>query len=157
MLFLFGGCGSKDINQEGLSIYLTRDNISPDKIESLSQVALADKPLFSGKDILSYTWDAQAIELTKESYMVVAGLQVPTWGKSFVVCVDKTPVYWGAFWAGYSSQSFNGITIIMDSFVAGENTITITQGYPSAGFFYGEDPRFSLMIKESLEKAGKLK
>ncbi|MFC1909389.1 hypothetical protein ACFLXD_06040, partial [Chloroflexota bacterium] len=32
-------------------------------------------------------------------------------GKSFLVCVDKAPIYWGAFWTPISSMSFDGVTI----------------------------------------------
>jgi hypothetical protein len=84
-------------------------------------------------------------------------LEVPTSGKSFVVCVDKGAIYWGAFWTPISSQSFNGVTIWVPLFSQQENTIKIELGYPSESYYQGEDPRSNPIIMESLEKAGKLK
>ena len=124
---------------------------------ALSHVDIAATPVFSLKDIVAYHWDSQSIELTADAYERVMRLEVPTSGRSFVVCVDKTPVYWGAFWTPISSQSFDGITIWVNLSADKSNTIQLAPGYPSGSFFKGEDPRSNPVIKASLEKAGKLK
>jgi hypothetical protein len=152
--FLFGGCGSTD---SGFAIYLTRDNIPAAQMETLSHVEIAAAPIISNDDIIAYAWDTHEIQVTAAAYKRLDGMQIPTSGVSFLVCVDKAPVYWGAFWAGYSSQSFDGITIMLKPSLAGENRIQITQGYPSGDFYKGDDPRSNSTIKDALEKAGKIK
>jgi hypothetical protein len=154
-----GGCSSpeKTPGREGFAIYLTRDDVPVSEMEKFSHVEIADEPIISIQDIIAYHQETHEIELTAAAYERVMGLQVPTSGKSFVVCVDKAPIYWGAFWAPYSSQSFFGVTILVPTFSERENTIKLEAGYPSAGFYRGEDPRSNAAIMESLEKAGKLK
>jgi hypothetical protein len=154
--FLFGGCGSK-LGGEGFAIYLTRDNIPPDKIAMQSHVEIADKPLISINDIKSYTWDTHKIELVPEAFQKLKALKVPTTGISFAACVNKSPVYCGAFWTPVSSQSFDGVTIMMPSNYLEDNVISLQPGYPGLAFFSGKDPRSNPLIKEALEKAGKLK
>jgi hypothetical protein len=154
--FLFGGC-AKNTGGEGFAIYLTKDGIPVSQMEVLSHVEIDDAPLISGEDIVSYDWETHDILLTPEAFQRLDSMQIPTNGVSFLVCVDGSPLYWGAFWALYSSQSFGGITIMLKPSLAGENTIRISRGYPSESFYQGEDSRSNPLIKEALEKAGKLK
>ena len=142
---------------EGFAIYLTRDDIPVSKMPILSHVDLSDEPVITTRDIISYTKDIHEIELTPDAYQRVMELKVPTSGKAFMVCVDKAPIYWGAFWTPVSSQSFDGVTIWVPSFSQQKNTIKLELGYPSEGFYQGEDPRSNPVIMQSLEKAGKLK
>jgi hypothetical protein len=153
----FSACGSDNNIKEGFAIYLTQDDVSPAQMEILSHVDMAKIPVVASRDIVSYTWDTHEIELTSEAFKKLDTMQVPTSGISFIICVDEVPLYWGAFWAGYSSQSFDGVTIWTKPTLAGENRIQITMGYPSLDFYKGDDPRSNLIIRESLEKAGKLK
>jgi hypothetical protein len=148
----FNSCNA----QEGFAIYLTRDDVPVSQMEALSHVEIADEPVISTDDIISYDKETHEIELATDAYERVQALKVPTSGKSFLVCVDRTPIYWGAFWAPYSSQSFNGVTIWVPAFSQQENTIKIELGYPSASFYQGQDPRSDPVILASLEKAGKL-
>lgn len=156
---VFNACSSPETAQppEGFAIYLTRNDIPVSQMEALSHVDLADEPLISISDIISYNIETHEIELTPEAYERVMGLQVPTSGKSFMVCVDKQPIYWGAFWTPVSSQYFTGVTIWIPLFSQQENTIKLELGYPSASFFQGDDPRSNCDIMKSLEQAGKLK
>ncbi|OGO00705.1 MAG: hypothetical protein A2Y90_03075 [Chloroflexi bacterium RBG_13_52_12] len=142
---------------EGFAIYLTKDDIPVQQMPALSHLELADEPSISRDDIIWYFQDTHEIELTPEAYERLEALEIRTFGKSFVVCVDKQPVYWGAFWVSYSSQSFDGITIQMKPTFVEENRIKISRGFPSDAFASGEDPRSNPEIKASLEKAGKLK
>ncbi len=142
---------------EGFAIYLTAQNVPASQMPALSHVDLADKPVLSISDIVSYEWNTHEIKMTKEAFERLQTLQVPTSGTSFLVCVDRQEVYWGAFWAAYSSQSFDGITIMLKPPMSTqENTIRIGQGYPSSSFYKGEDPRNDPRIMESLKRAGKL-
>ena len=141
---------------EGFAIYLTAGDIPVSQMEALSHVEVADTPVISETDIVSYHWDTHEIELTAEAVKRLENLQVPTSGKTFVVCVDRQPVYWGAFWASYSSQSFDGITIMVSPLLPGPRTIRIGQGYPGNSFFKGEDPRNNPLIEEVLARDHKL-
>jgi hypothetical protein len=156
---LFLGCSST-AGGEGFAIYLTRDNIPPSQMEALSHVDLADQPVISINDIVEYNWATHEIELTPDAYQRLDAMHFPTNGTSFLVCVDHYPVYWGAFWSSYSSQSFNGVTIITSPFFheseGAPNTIQISLGYPSPSFHQGVDPRSNQQIMDSLVKTGKL-
>jgi hypothetical protein len=148
-----GGCTS----QKGFAIYLTKHDTPVSELPALSQVELADKPIISTDDIISYTKETHEIELTTDAYERVTKLEVPTSGRVFVVCVDSKPIYWGAFWVMWSSQSFDGVTIILPPFPPEGHLIQLELGYPSPGFYGGEDPRSNPEIFQSLEQAGKLK
>jgi hypothetical protein len=155
---LVGGCSAQS-SQQGFAIYLTRDNIPPSQMLALSHVDLADTPLISIDDIVWYFPGSHEIELMPEAYQRINALQIPTTGISFVVCVDKQPVYWGALWTPVSSQSFDGIVITIPPFNVSEhpeNLIKISLGYPASSFFQGVDPRSNPVIVNSLEQAGKM-
>jgi len=145
---------------EGFAIYLTLYEIPAASMHLVKHYYLAVNPFISLNDILSYKIITNEIELTTDAYERLIQLQVPTSGRSFVVCVDKQPIYWGAFWTPISSQSFNGVVIMIPPFPSGElpaNTIRIDCGYPSPNFCQGEDPRSNTEIMKSLKAAGKLK
>jgi hypothetical protein len=152
------GCSS-ELNSEGFAIYLTARDIPPSQMEPLSRVAIADSPIISSDDIIWYYQNTHEIELTAAAYRRINELQVPTSGKTFVVCVDKEPIYWGAFWTPASSLSFSGIIINVIPFSTIEhpgNVIKLDLGYPTPSFYQGEDPRDNPVILQALEKAGKL-
>lgn len=157
--FLFGGCGSEeDIpTGEGFAIYLTRDNLPVDRMEAQSHIAIAETPVIVSDDIIYYDWEKHEMNLTTEAWGRLNAVKVPMNGTPFLVCVDKNPVYWGAFWTPVSSQSFEGVTIRVPSISLKNNIVKIELGYPSPSFFRGEDPRANALIKEALQKAGRLK
>jgi len=149
------GCSAPDA-PEGFAIYLTRDNVPPSQMEMLSHVERAQEPVISTDDIVSYDASTHEMTLTQEAFVRIAELEVPTSGKSFLVCVDGSPVYWGAFWVLYSSQSFDGVTIWKPLGVQDSTIVAIELGYPSFSFYQGEDPRNNPLLLASLEQAGKL-
>jgi hypothetical protein len=151
---LSGGCASS--NGEGFAIYLTRDDILPAKMEALSHVDLADACLVGMDDIVSYNQQTHVLKLTQEAYERLSKMDVRTSGKSFMVCVDKSPVYWGAFWTQFSSQSFDGVTIWQPLNNSETRMVTIRLGYPSSSFYNGEDPRSKPEIIQAFQQAGKL-
>ena len=151
---LSGGCAASD--GEGFAIYLTRDDIPPAQMEALSHVDLADSSFIGMDDIVWYNQQTQVLKLTPDAYERLAKLEVRTSGKSFLVCVDKSPVYWGAFWALFSSQSFAGVTIWQPLNPSATPIVTIRLGYPASSFSDGEDPRNKPEIIQSFQKAGKL-
>jgi hypothetical protein len=140
---------------EGFAIYLTKDNIPTEKMEMLSHVAIADEPIISIDDTISYDAVTHSITISHEAVERIRNLEIPVDGKSFLVCVDKNPVYWGAFWTPISSISFSGVNI-WKLYGTEHNIIKLELEYPGTGFFQGEDPRNNPEIMESLKKAGKL-
>jgi hypothetical protein len=141
---------------EGFAIYLTREDIPPAKMEMLSHVDIADQPIISIQDIITYNAQTHEIKLTDEAFERIADLEVPVSGKSFLVCVDRAPVYWGAFWTPFSSLSFDGVTIWKPLGSQETKVISLELGYPAASFYEGEDPRSNPVVLDSLEKSGKL-
>jgi hypothetical protein len=153
-VFIWGGCTS--VKAEGLAIYLTREDISPDKMATQSHINIADSPVIAMNDILAYNAQTYEFTLTDKAFERISQLEVPVRGKSFVVCVDRKILYWGAFWTPISSLSFNGVTIWKPLSLKEPYIITLTLGYPSPAFYGGEDPRNNPEAIKSLEQAGKL-
>lgn len=141
---------------EGFAIYLTRDDIPPEKMEMLSHVDIAAQPIISIQDIITYNAQTHEMKLTDQAFERIAQLEVPVRGKSFLVCVDRAPIYWGAFWTPISSMSFDGVTIWKPLGSQELKVITLQLGYPSSSFYGGEDPRNNPTILQSLEQSGKL-
>jgi hypothetical protein len=139
----------------GFAIYLTKQDIPPARMEALSHVKLADQPIISVEDVITYNAQTHEIKLTDEAFERISQLDVSTGGKSFIVCVDKRPIYWGAFWVICSSLSFDGVTIWLPPILEQPYVIRLELGYPSS-FYTGEDPRSNPIVIESLEQAGKL-
>jgi hypothetical protein len=139
------------------AIYLTDPEVRPEQLVVVSHLELAAEPIISSDDIVSYVWATHEITLTPVGVERLTALQVPTSGKSFVVCVDRAPIYAGAFWAAYSSQSFAGVVIDPILVTLARPVIQIVLGYPGPDFFRGEDPRPDPGIRAALEAAGKLR
>jgi len=152
---IVGGCPSPQ--SEGFSIYLTLENTPVSELPVLSQIELADQPVITIDDIVSYRQETHEIELTADAYERVNNLDIPTSGMAFVACVDSQPIYWGAFWAPFSSQSFDGVIILIPPFSPDGHFIQIELGYPAPSLYSGEDPRSDPEILQSLEQAGKLR
>ena len=157
LLFSIATAGCRSPEVEGFSIYLTKQDTPVSDMPVLSHYELADEPIISMDDIISYTREAHEIELTPDAYDRISNLKVPTSGTAFVVCLDGKPVYWGAFWVMWSSQSFNGVTIMLPLIYSDQHVIQLQLGYPSQSLYDGKDPRSNPEILKSLEKAGKLK
>ncbi len=123
---------------------------------NLSELDLADTPILAIDDIISYDWETHAITLTDAAYERLAQLQVLVApGVPFVVCIDREPIYRGAFWASFSSASFDGIAIVLPP--GEERPIRIQLGYPeSPDLFTGEDLRADPRILQALAETGKL-
>jgi len=153
ILILSGCTGSKG---DGFAIYLTKGDIPPAQMEALSHVDIAEQPVISMEDIIKYNAETHEIKLTDTAFERISELDVPVSGKSFLVCVDKGPIYWGAFWTPFSSMSFDGVTIWKPFILEEPHIITLELGYPSSSFYGGEDPRNNPEVMRVLEEAGKL-
>jgi len=153
-ILILSGCTTS--KGEGFAIYLTKGDISPAQMPALSHIDIEEQPLIALSDIITYYADTHHIALTASAYERISELEVPVSGKSFVVCVNRKPIYWGAFWTPISSLSFDGVTIWKQLWAQGPEIIKLELGYPSSSFYGGEDPRNNAEVKESLEQAGKL-
>jgi hypothetical protein len=154
LAFLLMSCSPS--NSEGFAIYLTKNNILPADMESLSYVEPQETPLISILDMVSYDAQSHEIILTESAFERILQFEVSVRGTSFLVCIDKKPIYWGAFWVSLSSLSFNGVTIIKPLDAQDEKSITLTLGYPSSSFYEGSDPRNNEIILNSLNQSKKL-
>jgi len=154
VIIILSGCTTS--KGEGFAIYLTKEDIPPAQMEALSHVEIADQPIISIVDIITYSAQTHEMKLTDTAFERITQLEVPVRGKSFLVCVDKGPIYWGAFWTPISSMSFDGVTIWKPVSSQEPKVITLELGYPSSSFYRGEDPRNNTEVMKSLEQAGKL-
>jgi hypothetical protein len=151
------GEGVGEWSAKGFAIYLTKQDIPPAQMEALSHVAIAERPIITISDIITYDAQEHELRLTASAFERISQLDVPTRGKSFIVCVDERPVYWGAFWVPWSSLSFDGVTIWKPlTLEESHDVIRLELGYPSSELYTGEDPRSNPVVIESLEQAGKL-
>ena len=150
------GKDEDEVEVEGFAIYLTKQDIPPAQMEALSHVDIAERPIITISDIITYDAQEHELRLTANAFERVSQLDVPTRGKSFIVCVDKAPIYWGAFWVLWSSMSFDGVTIWKPFILEESHVIRLELGYPSSELYMGEDPRSNPVVIESLEQAGKL-
>lgn len=149
------GC-STPAASEGFAIYLTRNDVPPADMEKLSHVDLAEQPIISMDDVVSYDASTHEMTLAEDAIQRLNELKVPTSGKSFMVCVDGSPVYWGAFWVLYSSQSFDGVTIWLPLILDESPVVPTRMGYPWDATDAAGDPRNHPQVLAALEKAGKL-
>jgi len=149
-------CAYSDFNHVGFAIYLTKGDIPPARMPALSHVDLAEPPVISMEDIITYNAPTHELKLTESAFERIMQLDVPVRGKSFVVCVDRKPIYTGAFWTPISSMSYDGVTIWKPLSSQVPHIITLELGYPSSSFYGGDDPRSNPDVLKSLEQAGKL-
>jgi hypothetical protein len=122
----------------------------------LSHVDIAEQTIIAMNDIITYNVKTHEITLITKAFDRISSLEVPVSGKSFMVCVDRKFIYWGAFWTPISSISFDGVAIWKPLNSQDTKVIKLELGYPSPSFYGGEDPRNNAEVMKSLEQAGKL-
>ena len=154
LLLISSGCNKS--NGEGYAIYLTKEDVSPTKMEASSNVDIAADPIIGLNDIVRYNSQTYEMKLTDSAFQRISNLEVPVSGKSFVVTLDKKPIYWGAFWTPVSSIAFEGVTIWKPYGPTAIKIITLELGYPAPSFYAGKDPRNNPELLKSLAQSGKL-
>jgi hypothetical protein len=97
--------------EQGFGIYPTKDDVPPAQMSALSHVVIENQPIIGTADIINYNAQTPELKLTQEAFKRVSQLDVPVRGKSFMVCVDNQPIYFGTFWTPISSISFGTVTI----------------------------------------------
>jgi hypothetical protein len=153
-VFLAGGCTSP--KGEGFAIYLTKGDVPPAQMPFLSYVDIADQPIISMKDVITYNAQIHELKLTSSAFERIFRLDLPVNGKSFMVCVNGKLIYSGAFWTPISSISFDGVTIWKPLSLEEPHVINLELGYPSSSFYGGQDPRNNPEVVRALEQDGKL-
>ncbi len=145
---------------EGFAIYLLAEKLSPAEVAQadLGTLKLEDEPILSTEDIVAYARGTHEVTLTPSAMERLGQLKVPVSGAGvpFVVCVDKEPIYSGAFWSPLSSLSFDGVVIMLLPGVMPGAQLDYARIEAN---FIGErpDPRPDPRILRALERAGKLK
>ena len=152
MILVFGCI---DNESEGrFAIYSPKQEMTIDELAIASHIEISEEPIISIDDIISYSEQTHEIELKPDAAERLDQMELP--GKPFVVCVDRQPIYAGAFMAAYFSRSFDGI-VIETLGVAQRQSLRIQLGYPEfQGFYTGDDPRSDPAILEALKSDGKL-
>jgi len=140
---------------DGLAIYLTRGEIPPERMPFLNQVDIAEKPVISIDDIVSYDPAIYLFTFTAGAYERIYKLPVPVGGSTFLVCINKQPVYWGAFWTQVSSLHFPGVTIWKPLKYEEPYELKLELSSTSA-LYHNVDPRNNPEILQELEKADNL-
>ena len=162
ILAISGGCSAP--NDEGFAIYLTEGDISPWEMpSSLSRIGIPDEPLVGMEDVVKYDSESYQITLSENASNRVSALKVPTSGKSFVVCVNRKPVYRGTFWTMLSSAiPPENCVIVFPPLshtvrMSGIEMVSMSPDIMELSYYSGNnDPRNNPEILESLEQAGKL-
>jgi hypothetical protein len=154
IIILLSGCTAS--KSEGFAIYLTEGDIPPAQMEALSHVDISEQPIIAMNDIIAYNATTHEITLTANAFDRISNLEVPVQGRSFMICIDRKFIYWGAFWTPISSISFDGVTIWKPLSFQEPKVIKLELGYPSSSFYVGEDHRNNAELMRSLGYAGKL-
>ncbi len=168
LIFLFMVCilvissGCSVPNHEGFAIYLTKGDIPPAEMPSLSHVGIPDEPIIGMEDIITYNSKLHQITLTENASNRISNLGVPMDGKSFVVCVNRKPIYWGTFWSTLSS-AFTPVSCVIVFYplshhvqMSGAEGVQISPNILELSFSGADDPRNNTEILKSLEQGGKL-
>jgi hypothetical protein len=162
ILGVVSGCSLP--NKEGFAIYLTRGDISPWEMpSSLNRIDIPAEPLVGMEDIITYDFKMHQITLSENASKRVSALKIPTDGTSFVVCVNRKPVYWGTLWPLYSSGIPPKSCVIVSYPLSHTVQLSDTEGFQMSPDilelnYYSEndDPRNDTRILESLKQGGKL-
>ncbi len=89
LLLLAPPAAAPRTHQTRLRHLLDPDDIPVAQMEMLSHVNIADTPVIDSGDIIALRPGHPQNRLTADAYERYKALQIPTSGRSFVVCVDK--------------------------------------------------------------------
>ena len=124
------------------------------RTNDLSKIPLAEYPIVSETDLISYDWDTHTLHLRRSLWFTVR--QPGVHGVPFAVVVEGVPIYLGAFWTEESSVSTH-VPVILWDHQRKSKDITIQWAYPTSKFGKGADPRANQRLKKVLKELGKLK
>jgi hypothetical protein len=138
---------TSESSHEGFAIYLIDDKAPFNKMKDLSLLELPRTPLITQDDVISYSSASHEMQLYNEA---ASRINNSIEGKPFVICVDRQPIYWGAFWWSGSSVRFNGVFVFVDQIE--DETIKFEFPYSDGTLYGGQDPRNDALIIEALNK-----
>ena len=147
-------------HDEAFELYLLADDQAHGSVvieTTLAALKLAQTPLLTTSDLVSYERSTHTIKLTDAGYQKISDLLADNFqvgGIPFVIVSGSERIYAGAFWTPLSSQSFDGVVIMDPVFLMEDNTLQITLGYPSIDVFTGVDPRDDPRLMDALGAAG---
>jgi hypothetical protein len=121
---------------------------------SPTEIPLAQYPILSEQDLISYHWANHKLTLRKWNWYRIRLPRLQ--GAPFVVVADGEPLYVGAFYTGMSSIGCSSPVIMYDPRRTNQ-VIRIQRAYPTDSFGQGEDPRSDQRLKKVLQELGKLK
>jgi hypothetical protein len=119
-----------------------------------SEIPLAEEPIVSEDDVLSYDWATHTLKLRDSIWFKIR--EPGMHGLPFVMVVDNESVYVGAFWSPLSSISTHVPVILWDTERKAKE-MTINWAYPTSDFGHGSDPRANERLKKALDELSKLK
>jgi len=132
----------------------------------LDGLILDGTPIISDSDLVAYEWRQHVIRLTPEAHnRLTKAVKPGGWGVPFVVQVEGTPVYLGAFWSSISSYTADMPTIPFDRLERAllendphmpANAIRIENSQVLQEGEFLTDPRQDKRVYRALGKAGKL-
>ena len=121
------------------------------------------KVLIAANQIRSYEWATHTLTLAPKAREELARRLLKdrvVSGIPFAVAVGGNVVYRGTFTTVASSRSFATPVIVVDAQAVdaklGADQLRIQLGYPTTGFFKGEDPRADRRVRTALRAAGRL-
>ena len=134
---------------EGFAIYLFADasaSLGDLSQQDLYNLALAERPLMTVRDVASYSWADHSFSVTPEALprLKAAGY------RPFVVTVNQQRIYLGTFQAMHSSLHPGGVPVIMVT-PAGPDLRLLPPSLSGTVDLRGDE-----RIRESLEAAGVL-
>ncbi len=152
-------CGAKaTAHASEVAIYLPAQPMSGAAMlaADLNALDLQPEPVIAADEIISYSPATHDLVLSSAAIERIAKMKVPVNGVGFVICVDKEPLVAGAFWALYSSLSFDGLTIQVPV-LGNADHVHLYSGYPSVDSALPDDPRDDPRLLKALQDAGKLR
>jgi hypothetical protein len=158
LALLVGGCAPDE--PVGWAIRLLEGDMATADFMAagLDELALQDRPLLDGDDLVRYDPATHQMELTPAAFRRLRDtypLPVDVDGIPFVVTVGEEPIYRGALWTPLSSLSFDGV-VIMQPMVDEPPVIGLALGYPGPDFAT-DDPRDDGRVIDALGAAGKIR
>lgn len=122
---------SADPVGEGVELYLldTFQTVYPTAQIDPSTVAIADEPLISYREFLSYNPQTHVFTITGNATEKIKAIEHSVYGAAFAVLAANSLIYTGYFWPGYSSASCNWV-VIDPIMVEMHNELKVELGYP---------------------------
>ena len=110
-MVFFIACQGEDISSNnGYEIYCVENAEAKLLNRRFDEIQLPDTPMISMNDIASYEWEKHMISLTSDARKRingVIGVNILSYsGRTFVVSLNRKPIYGGYFWSTFDSRAY---------------------------------------------------